>query len=63
MIVMYTERVNRLPRGVKQRSLAINSVSKWRGNLKAAQEEVVRLEKETEENKNVQSTSEEEAIG
>ena len=63
MIVMYTERVNRLPRGVKQRSLAINNVSKWRGNLKAAQEEVVRLEKETEENKNVQSTSEEEAIG
>lgn len=63
MVSMYTERINRLPRGVKQRNDAINSASKWRGNLKAAQEEVVRIEKEMEAGKNVQSTPEEEALG
>lgn len=63
MVNMFTERVNRLPKGVKQRAEAMDGAKRWRKNLKTAREEVVRLEKEMEVSKNVQSTPEEEALG
>ena len=63
LVNMFTDRANRLPKGVKQRKEAIDGATRWRKSLKAAREEVVRLEKEMEVSKNVQSTPEEEALG
>lgn len=63
MVNMFTERANRLPKGVKQRAEATDGATRWRKNLKAAREEVVRIEKEMEAEQNVQSTPEEEASG
>ena len=63
MISMYTDRANHNPTGSRERHNAANCASKWRRSLAAAEKEAVRLKKEMEARKNVQSTPEEKAAG
>lgn len=63
MIDMFSARAAQLYKGSYQHKNARDKASSWRKKLMIARQEVVRIKREMEANKNVQSTSEEETLG